>query len=75
MKEIVFIAGTTKQPRVLRRIQDFIDHGYTVHVFAFERDGDKRSQSALEMNILGTIWNGSGYFSRMRYIYKRSNLR
>lgn len=68
MKEIVFIAGTTKQPRVLRRIQDFIDHGYKVHVFAFEREGDKRSSSDLEMTVLGSIESGKDYFTRMKYI-------
>lgn len=68
MNEIVFIAGTTKQPRVVRRIQDFIDHGYQVRVFAFERAGDSRESSDLDMTVLGSIESGGGYFSRMRYI-------
>lgn len=70
MKEIVFIAGTTKQPRVIRRIQDFIDHGYKVHVFAFERAGDNRKSSDLNMTILGSIESGSGYLSRLLYVRK-----
>lgn len=71
MKEIVFIAGTTKQPRVIRRIQDFKEHGYNVHVFAFERQGDSRKSSELQMTILGSIESGKGYLSRLRYVYSK----
>lgn len=68
MKEVVFIAGTTKQPRVIRRIKDFIEHGYIVHVFAFEREGDKRQLSDLEMTVLGSIESGNGYISRLKFV-------
>jgi glycosyltransferase involved in cell wall biosynthesis len=68
MKDVVFIAGTTKQPRVIRRIKDFIDHGYNVHVFAFEREGDKRQLSDLKMTVLGSIESGNGYISRLKYV-------
>lgn len=68
VKEIVFIAGTTKQPRVIRRINDFIEHGYDVHVYAFEREGDKRQSSNLKMTVLGSIESGRGYLSRLLYV-------
>lgn len=67
-KEVVFIAGTTKQPRVIRRINDFIEHGYNVHVYAFEREGDKRQSSNLKMTVLGSIESGRGYLSRLRFV-------
>lgn len=68
MRKVVFIAGTTKQPRVIRRIKDFIEHGYSVQIFAFEREGDKRQSSDLEMTVLGSIESGSGYLSRLKYV-------
>ena len=68
MKEVVFIAGTTKQPRVIRRINDFIEHGFDVHVYAFEREGDKRQMPDLKMSVLGSIESGGGYLQRLKYV-------
>lgn len=68
MKEIVFIVNSIKQARCIRRIEDFINNGYIVHVYGFDRDNDNRKLPAFKLNIIGEIENGGSYFKRIFYI-------
>lgn len=71
MKEVVFIVNSVKQARCIRRIEDFIDNGYNVHVFGFDRGDDKRKLPNLNIKIIGEIENGGSYLKRFFYIRKK----
>ena len=38
MKKIVFISSSTDSPRVYKRIDEFIEHGFEVELYAFQRE-------------------------------------
>jgi glycosyltransferase involved in cell wall biosynthesis len=67
-KKIVFIVNTIRQARCSRRIEEFVEHGYPVEVYGFDREGDKRSLPNFPFKIIGTFQNGSNYLVRTRQI-------
>ena len=62
---VVFICNILRQARCLRRIQDFIDRGYEVKVYGFDREGDCRVLPAFEYECVGVIANGDAYLKRL----------
>lgn len=60
--KIVFIINSITQPRCLKRVQEFIDHGYEVAVYGFERKGNNIAKSTLfPVHSLGEIDNKTPY--------------
>ena len=65
---VIFIVNSIKQARCIRRIEEFIDHGYQVEVYGFDREGDNRKMPNLPLKTIGSFKNGSDYFNRLRTI-------
>ena len=63
--KVVFISNILRQARCLRRIQDFIDRGYEVKVYGFDREGDCRALPTFEYECVGVIANGDAYLKRL----------
>lgn len=58
MKEIVFILSSLNDPHYRKRVEEFIDHGYSVMVYGFKRIGQKLDESfKFHPKILGEIEN------------------
>lgn len=73
--KIVFIINSITQPRCLKRVQEFIDHGYEVAVYGFERKGNNIAKSTLfPVHSLGEIDNKTPYIKRIRLITKSLRL-
>lgn len=68
MKKVVFIVNTIRQARCSRRIEEFVEHGYPIEVYGFDREDDKRSLPSFPIKIIGTFQNGSNYLVRIREI-------
>lgn len=69
MKKIVFIINSAKQARCIKRVEEFIEKGYQVEAYGFDRNGDNRVLST-NIRIIGTIQDGSDYFARILYMRK-----
>ena len=63
--KVVFFVNIIRQARCIRRIEDFINHGYDVEVYGFDREGDNRKSPTFEHNILGKVSRTSSYFERL----------
>lgn len=62
---IIFFINCITQQRCLKRVQEFIDHGYTVEVYGFERVGkDMPVHTRFEIRSLGIIDNRTPYLLR-----------
>ena len=70
MKKIVFITNILRQPRCIRRINDFISRGYEVKVYGFDRHGDNRILPNFEYECLGVNNNTESYFKRLLKMIK-----
>lgn len=68
MKKFVFVINTIRQARCVRRVEEFIEHGYQVDVYGFDREGDKRALPNIPLSVIGTFQNGSNYFNRLKVI-------
>lgn len=62
--KIIFITNILRQPRCIRRIHDFIDRGFEVKVYGFERHGDCRALPSFEHECIGLISNEDSYLKR-----------
>lgn len=63
--KIVFFVNVIRQARCIRRIEDFINRGYEVEVYGFDRDGDNRKLPDFQYEILGKVSAKSSYKQRM----------
>lgn len=68
--KIVFILKTIEQQRCIKRIQAFIDHGYEVEVYGFNRKQTVKQQYNFEINSLGVIADGLSYAKRTKEYLK-----
>lgn len=68
MKKIVFVINTVRQARCVRRVEEFIEHGYQVDAYGFDRGGDNRALPNIPLNVIGTFLNGSNYLKRLKDI-------
>ena len=68
MKTIVFIINSVRQARCVRRVDEFLEHGYELEVYGFDREGDNRALPNIPLNIIGTFQNGSNYLKRLKEI-------
>lgn len=63
--QVVFIVNLLRQARCIRRINDFIDRGYSVKVYGFDRAGDSRQTPNFQYTVLDIIDNKTSYSSRL----------
>ena len=53
-KKIVFVLNAVSLTRCQKRVQEFIDHGYEVDVYGFERGGETYAKPAnYEIETIG----------------------
>lgn len=71
-KKIVFILGSISQPRCIKRIQSFLNAGYGVEVYGFDRN-IYRQNAAIEgvnFHILNEQKDGSNYLLKTIQFHK-----
>ena len=68
--KIVFILKTIEQQRCIKRIQAFIDHGYEVEVYGFNRKQTVHQEYGFPINSLGVIEDGTSYAQRTKEYLK-----
>ena len=70
--KVVFIANALGQPRVKKRIMQFIRQGYKVEVYGFDRDKlTDVSGWGVEVTMIGRIPSKLPYARRIGGIYRR----
>ncbi len=72
--KIVFILKTIEQQRCIKRIQAFIDHGYEVEVYGFNRKKNINQQYNFEIYSLGMIAEGLSYAKRTKEYLKAKSV-
>lgn len=70
MKNIAFIL-TTLDSHARHRVDDFVAHGFDVHVYSFTRTNEKQSTEApWPVEIIGSFPNSLPYHKRLSILYK-----
>lgn len=69
--KIVFILETIDAPRMLKRIQEFIDNNYEVEVYGFKhfREKSLNQPTNFKINVIGEV-NQANYLLRIKGIIK-----
>ena len=68
---IVFILTSSVNPNSIKRIDEFVERGYTVRAYGFKRDVDVPNASKyLDIEILGSFKNNLSYAKRLSIIRK-----
>lgn len=68
--KVVFVLKTIEQQRCIKRIQAFIDHGYDVEVYGFNRKQTVHQEYGFPINSLGVIEDGTSYAQRTKKYLK-----
>lgn len=69
-KKIVFFINAITLTRCIKRIEEFIDNGYEVEAYGFERGGEAYAKpSKFEIKVIGSHNISQNYFTRLRIIY------
>lgn len=71
-KKIVFILNNITITRCLKRVSEFIDNGYDVEVYGFEKEGGERyaSPANYHIEVIGTFSDKQPYFARLKVYYE-----
>lgn len=70
-KKIVFFINAVTVPRCIKRIEEFIDNGYEVEAYGFDRGGNVHTRpSKFDIKVIGYHNISQSYFERLRIIYK-----
>lgn len=70
--KIVFILNNITLTRCLKRVSEFIDNGYEVDVYGFEKQGEEgyASPSNFNISILGVFSRKQSYYERLMVYYR-----
>ena len=70
--KIVFVVDNLSIPRCIKRINAFVEAGFQVKVYGYDRGKNLNNQLPQEIQptILGIMADGKGYFSRLSTIRK-----
>lgn len=69
--KIIFIINSIQQQRCIKRIEEFIENGYEVVAYGFNRDKTIPTKPTnFTINIIGKFSNKSNYFKRILLLYK-----
>ena len=67
--KVVFVLNATSLTRCQKRVQEFIDNGYEVQVYGFERGGETYAKPTnYEIETIGYHTVSMGYFQRFKVI-------
>ena len=71
-KKIVFILNNITLTRCLKRVSEFIENGYAVDVYGFEKKGEEKyaTPSHFCISVIGSFSRKQSYFSRLILYYK-----
>lgn len=70
-KKIVFVFNSSNDTRCMRRVEEFVDNGYEVDVYGFDRgDNVKASSPNFEVQIIGKHDISMNYFRRAMIIWR-----
>lgn len=70
-KKIVFFINAITLTRCIKRIEEFIDNGYEIEAYGFDRGGEAYAQpSKFKITVIGSHNITQSYPSRLRTIYK-----
>ena len=71
-KKIIFLLASISQPRCIKRVESFIQNGYSVEVYGFNRGvyNINADVNGVKINDLGFAFSGSGYFKKFFYAKK-----
>ena len=68
--KIIFIINSIQNPRCIKRVNEFIDKGYDVKVYAFNRgDFIFNNDIRFEINVLKTYSNELSYIKRFPILF------
>lgn len=70
MKEFVFILSSLNDPHYRKRVEEFIENGYRVHVYGFKRKGQTLPDLPYKPTVLGEI-EERNYYARLN-LYRTS---
>ena len=68
-KKIIFLVSSISQPRCIKRIQSFIEFGYAVEIYGFNRGVYSVNAfiKGAEINDLGFLPSGNGYIKKFMF--------
>ena len=71
-KKIVFILNNISITRCLKRVSEFIDNGYDVDVYGFEKLGEEgyATPSNFNITVIGGFSRSQSYFERLKVYYR-----
>lgn len=71
-KKIVFVLNNISLTRCLKRVSEFIDNGYDVDVYGFEKIGEEgyAAPSNFDISVIGRFSRRQSYFDRLKVYYK-----
>lgn len=67
---MIFVINVIRQARCIRRVEDFIQHGFDTKVYGFDREGDNRLSPKFNHKIVGVVSHTMTYFQRLRWMIK-----
>lgn len=72
INKVVFVLNSIQQQRCIKRIEEFIENGYEVKVYGFDRDngGVITRPTNFEINIIGNISNNDSFIKRLAFMSK-----
>jgi glycosyltransferase involved in cell wall biosynthesis len=73
--KIVFILTSISQPRCIKRVKSFINSGFEVKIYGFDRGAynENANIDGHEIVVLGKQKNGTDYFSKLKQSYSTLN--
>lgn len=71
MKKVVFVINNIQNPRCLKRINEFVDKGYEIKVYAFDRGGEMYdTRITCPIHYIKGFSNDLPYLKRLPIIYQ-----
>jgi len=68
--KIIFILNTISHQRCIKRIEEFVENGFDVEVYGFDRYSTNPYQGNITITTIGNIHNSMNYFRRIFIIWK-----
>lgn len=71
-KKIVFVLNNITLTRCIKRVSEFIENGYDVDVYGFEKQGEEgyAVPSDFNISVIGVFSRKQSYFERLMVYYK-----
>lgn len=71
-KKIVFVLNNVTLTRCLKRVSEFIEKGYEVDVYGFEKQGEEgyATPSNFNISVIGVFSRKQSYYERLKVYYR-----